>query len=450
MLLFRVMRLFAQVHRFMSIKIPRLSLWLVIALAMLLEGCQTLSFTQDAPLTVVTGKAEFVESHDFTIEANQQVVGELANVDSRDDDTLSDLARHFGLGFTDITLANARLDPWALSENQTILLPLQFVLPDAPRNGIVLNLANMRMFYYPNQNKVLTYPVGIGRDGWNTPLGATKIIAKKANPAWTVPESIHREHQKLGDPLPKVIPSGPDNPLGEYAMPLGFNGYLIHGTNKPYGIGMQVSHGCVQLYPEDVEALFHQVDVGTPVRIVHQPYLAAWDQDMLYLEAHKPLDKWAKQDKQLQKTVRQKLETLSTEKGAAVDWQRVDAVLSRADGIPTPVLQGGTDLPTLTADALKVSHPERLYGQPTVDELTEHDWSVLTPDLTDEAEAEKLAAMLNHLGPQIPARKIEKDGVYRVAAGPFKSKKETTAIAKRIKSSFDMVVTPVKPGQALN
>ncbi|MDD2758960.1 MAG: L,D-transpeptidase family protein [Methylomonas sp.] len=402
-------------------------------------------------MTVTTGKAEFIESHDFSIADGRQIVGELASVDSHDEDTLSDLARHFGLGFTDITMANPNLDPWALSENRTVLLPLQFILPEAQHNGIVLNLANMRMFYYPkNQNKVLTYPIGVGRDGWNTPLGTTKIVAKKANPVWTVPESIHREHNALGDPLPKVIPAGPDNPLGEYAMPLGFNGYLIHGTNKPYGIGMQVSHGCVQLYPEDVEALFNLVDVGTPVHIVHQPYLVAWGQDTLYLEAHRPLGKWLKQEKQLQKMLRKKLETLAAERAANVDWQRVDAVLNRADGIPTPILQGSADLPALTADALEVMHPEHLYGQPTIVALTEHDWVIATQTLGDEVEADKLAAMLNHLGPQIPARKIEQDGTYKVVAGPFKNKKETQLIAKRIKASFDIDVTPVKPAQKRN
>lgn len=414
--------------------------------AVLLSGCQSWLFTKDAELLVSTGKAEFVESHAFAIEEHRQIVGALATVDSQRDDTLSDLARHFGLGFTDITIANPGIEPWALAENQPVLLPLQFVLPEAPRNGVVLNLANMRMFYYPkDQQKVLTFPVGIGRDGWNTPLGLTKIVAKKANPAWTVPESIHREHQLLGDPLPKVIPSGPDNPLGYYAMPLGFTGYLIHGTNKPYGIGMQVSHGCVQLYPEDVEVLFEQVSVGTPVRIVHQPYLAAWEQDMLYLEAHRPLEKWGKQDKQFQTDARARLKKLAEEKNAVVDWLRVDEVLSRADGIPTPVLQDGADLPGLTATAMKVQRPAQLYGQPAVNELTASDWSVVTESFGSETDAQKLAAMLNHLGPQIPARKIEKDGAFQVVAGPFKNKKETKIMVKRIKSNFDLEVTAVKP-----
>ncbi|AEG01703.1 ErfK/YbiS/YcfS/YnhG family protein [Methylomonas methanica MC09] len=431
---------------YLSMALLRSSLICFALLAVLLNGCQSFSFIKDSELLVTTGRAEFVESHTFSIAGQEQIVGALASVESQQDDTLSDLARHFGLGFTDITIANPRLEPWALPENQQVLLPLQFVLPDASRKGVVLNLANMRMFYYPNgRREVLTYPVGIGRDGWSTPLGMTKIVAKKANPAWTVPESIQREHQLLGDPLPKVIPSGPDNPLGYYAMPLGFTGYLIHGTNKPYGIGMQVSHGCVQLYPEDVEVLFEQVSVGTPVRIVHQPYLAAWGRDMLYLEAHRPLEKWGKQDKKLQKAVRAKLSKLAAEKNVVVDWLRVDEVLNRADGIPTPVLQDAEDLPAITAQAIQVRHPEQLYGQPAVNELTESDWSVVTESFANETDAQKLAAMLNHLGPQIPARKIEKDGVFQVVAGPFKDKKETKIMAKRIKSSFDLEVTPVKP-----
>lgn len=412
----------------------------------LLQGCQTLPIFQASELSVTTGQAESVETHEFSLADEQDLIGKLARIDSRPGDTLPDLARHFGLGFTDITIANPHLNPWVLQDNQEVLLPLQFILPDAPRNGIVLNLASMRMFYFSRQGRrVQTYPVGIGRDGWNTPLGVTKIVAKKVKPAWTVPESIYREHQKLGDPLPKVIPAGPDNPLGEYAMPLGFTGYLIHGTNKPYGIGMQVSHGCVQLYPEDIQMLFSQVEVGTPVRIVHQPYLVGWDGGMLYLEAHKPLGKWMKQQQQLRQAVRKNIEAQAANKGMDVDWRKVDAVLQRADGIPTPILLGSLDWVDLRADAMKLAHPERLYGQPTVAELTEQDWSILMPEMTDEVEAEKLAAMLNHLGPQIPARKIKKDGVYQVVAGPFKNKKETREAAKKIKNSFALQVETIEP-----
>ena len=192
---------------------------------------------------------------------------------------MPDIARHFGLGYNEITLANPAVPAWAPKAGGQVLLPLRFILPDAPRKGIVLNLANMRVFYYPTKqpDTLLTYPVGVGRDGWNTPLGQTTIVAKKTQPTWIVPESIRREHAAKGDPLPKVVPPGPDNPLGEYALLLGSSSYRIHGTNKPYGVGMQVSHGCVRLYPEDIEVLFEKTPVGTPVRIVHQPYMMAWD-----------------------------------------------------------------------------------------------------------------------------------------------------------------------------
>ncbi|NOV31380.1 L,D-transpeptidase family protein [Methylomonas sp. ZR1] len=426
--------------------------FVVAVVSALLSGCQSIPlFSDNQPEHIVwNSKPDSIASHEFNLSSGQGMVGTLASISSRENDTLSDIGRHYGLGYNDITIANANLDPWTLPAEQTVLLPLRFVLPDAPRKGIVLNLANMRMFYYPkNQaNTVLTYPVGIGRQGWNTPLGQTQIVAKKANPDWTVPESIHREHQALGDPLPKVIRSGPDNPLGSYAMPLGFSGYLIHGTNKPYGIGLQVSHGCVQLYPEDIEVLFNKVEVGTPVRIVHQPYMATWQDDMLYLEAHRPLDKWEKQQKQLQKDIRKKLQQLASEKQATVDWSKVERILQRADGVPTPVLPDSADLPELTADAVQLAHPEQFYGQPVINELSDSDWSILAASFENETDAQKLAAMLNHQGPPIPARKIAKDGGFQVVAGPFKNKKEAKTVAQRIKLNFDMDVKAIDPKQA--
>ncbi len=418
-----------------------------------LSGCQSLpSFPENQSQPYPPTKAETIASHQFSVSRKQAMVGQLASVGSRENDTLSDIARHYGLGFNDISIANAGIDPWTLTNDQPVLLPLQFILPETPRKGIVLNLANMRMFYYPQNptDTVQTYPVGIGRDGWNTPLGSTQIVAKKANPTWTVPESIHREHQELGDPLPKVVRSGPDNPLGKYAMPLGIGNYLIHGTNKPYGIGMQVSHGCVQLYPEDIETLFHKVDVGTPVRIVHQPYLVAWQDDMLYLEAHGPLEKWAKQDKQLIENVQTKLQRMASQHASSIDWQRVGTVLQRKDGIPTPVLKNSPDLAELKLNAVQLQHPDQLFGQPQVSELSDADWSILAASFNEESEAQKMAAMLNHQGPPIPARKVAKNGVFQVVAGPFKNRKETRLIAKRIKSNFDMDAIAVAPKSAQN
>ncbi|MGJ0517113.1 MAG: L,D-transpeptidase family protein [Methylomicrobium sp.] len=350
------------------------SIFVLLAVS-LLSGCRLYSYTHflEFPPPTVTfppdevseqqPKLADIASRKFTIPKNRNIVGSLAVISAQDGDTLSDIARHFGLGYTDITLANPGIRPWE-SKAGARVLPLQFILPDAPRKGIVLNLANMRLFYYPPKQSgtLYTYPLGIGREGWNTPLGQTTIVAKKANPAWAPPESIRREHAAKGDPLPAVVPSGPDNPLGKYALSLGFDRYLIHGTNKPYGVGMQVSHGCVRLYPEDIKALFKKTSVGVPVRIVHQPYLAAWDGNMLYLEAHEPLQKWAGQKKRQQKSLLKQLRQAADKKGGSVDWEKVDSILQRADGIPTPILATSTDLPELVAQSPELQHPGHFYG----------------------------------------------------------------------------------------
>jgi L,D-transpeptidase ErfK/SrfK len=424
------------------IKLSTLSFF---CLALLLNGCQLLPFSSEVPPPPATQaiKMEEVATHTFNLTPSQTVVGNLASIPAHDNDTLSDIARHYGLGYNDITLANNGLDPWTLSKEQTVLLPLRFILPDTPHQGIVLNLANMRLFLYPaaETNTLHTYPVGIGRQGWNTPLGLTSIIDKKVHPDWTVPNSIKREHLKLGDTLPNVIHAGPDNPLGNYAMPLGFNSILIHGTNKPYGIGMQVSHGCIQLYPEDIEALFNQVSIGTPVRIVHQPYLAAWEDNKLYLEAHPPLEKWANNKKALQTELKTKLKKLAAQKKVLVDWHKVDEVLQKSDGVPTEVLANSTEF----QQTLSLTHPEQLLHQPLVTPLSEFDWSLVTESFPNESGAQKLAAMLNHQHPQIPARAVFGQTGYQVVAGPFKNRQEAQVNAKRIKQVFEIDAQPLAP-----
>ncbi|WP_347989979.1 L,D-transpeptidase family protein [Methylomonas sp. AM2-LC] len=420
-----------------------------LGLVLLLSGCQLFPSAQQSilPPSVEPIKQESIDSHTFYLSPDQNVVGTLASVTARETDTLSDIARNYGLGYNDITLANQNSEPWALTNEQTILLPLRFVLPDTPHQGMVLNLANMRMFYYPHTpgGTLLTFPVGIGRQGWNTPLGSTQIMSKKANPDWTVPASIKREHLMQGDVLPNVIHSGPDNPLGNYAFSLGFKSILIHGTNKPYGIGMQVSHGCIQLYPEDIEFLFNKVEVGTPVKIVYQPYMVAWEGDMLYVEAHPSLEKWAKQQNSLQKDLRNKLKKLAAEKHAIVDWKQVDSILQRSDGIPSPVLVNSPDAADISAKALLLQHPDKLLNQPQVMELTDQDWSIVTNPMQNRAEAQKLAAMLNHQEPQIPARFMDSADGYKVIAGPFKDSQEAKLNAKRIKHLFELDVTVRAP-----
>jgi L,D-transpeptidase ErfK/SrfK len=217
-------------------------------------------------------------------------VGQPTSITSRFEDTLSDIARTHDLGYLEISEANPGVDPWLPGEGLEIILPTQFLLPPGPREGIVINLAELRLYFYPKgENRVITYPLGIGREGWETPTAETRVVGKKANPTWTPPESIRQEHLEMGDPLPRVVQAGPDNPLGRFAIYMALPGYLLHGTNKPFGVGMRVSHGCIRLYPEDIERLFPRIPVNTPIRIINEPYKLGWIDGQLYLEAHQPL-----------------------------------------------------------------------------------------------------------------------------------------------------------------
>lgn len=231
--------------------------------------------------------------------ADDSVIGEPQVVFAGETDTLSDLAREYGLGFDEIVAANPDVNPWLPGDGMPVLLPTQYVLPDVPREGLVLNIAAKRIYYFPelpveggedSSQVVLTFPIGIGRVGWETPLGATSVVSKAVDPTWYVPASVRREHEEMGDPLPAVVPPGPDNPLGNRVLKLDMPGYLIHGTNQPYGVGMRVSHGCVRLYPENIEWLFELVDVGETVTIINEPYLLGRRDGEWFFEGHAPLE----------------------------------------------------------------------------------------------------------------------------------------------------------------
>ena len=429
------------------------ALWLPV---LLLSGCQTLSgylpFSHQRPdsTSPVAQLQTDIAKHEFELTDKQEMVGEIAAIETRENDTLPDIARHFGLGYNDITLANVGVDPWTPKANSRVLLPLQFIIPEVERKGIVLNLANMRMFYFPKRErgKVYTYPVGIGRDGWNTPMGTTSIAVKTPNPSWHVPPSIHKEHAEKGHILPSVVRSGPDNPLGMYAMRLAIGSYLIHGTNKPYGIGMQISHGCVQMYPEDIEVMFKKASVGTLVKIIHQPYLTAWHDNMLYLEVNDPLEKWSPSKKSLQKQAKKDLRKLAKQHHAEVDWNKVDSLLERANGIPTPVLVNSPGDADIDRKAIQLAHPGNLYGQYAVKTLSDEDWAMLVATFKNENDAKKLAAMLNHQGPPIPARKVEANSSYQVIAGPFQTKKAAKDAASRIRLDFEIDAKLLEPLKA--
>ena len=207
------------------------------------------------------------------------------------EDTLIDIAVAHHLGQEEIVLANPSVDRWLPGAGTPVRIPTSFILPNAPRQGIVVNLPEMRIYYYPDKSRVVTYAVGVGRENnWKTPLGRTQIVGKMENPSWTPPPSIIAEHLAEGDVLESYYPPGPDNPLGLFAFRLGIPGYLIHSTQKTNGIGMRVSHGCMRMYPADIEKFFPTVKVGTPVNIVNQSIKVGWYHDTLYMEVYPEME----------------------------------------------------------------------------------------------------------------------------------------------------------------
>jgi L,D-transpeptidase ErfK/SrfK len=390
-----------------------------------------------------------IERNEFPVKKGDDVVGRLAVVRLEKGDTLPDIARHFSLGATAISAANPGVDIWVPKTGERILLPLSFILPDAPRKGIVVNLATMRLFAFRGDGTsltVTTYPVGVGTEERPTPRGQARVVRKTARPTWNVPASIAADHRKKGDILPAKIPPGPDNPLGDYALYLSFPSYLIHGTNKPASVGLKATNGCMRLYPENIEPLFRDTPVNTPVLIVNQPYLVGERDGVLYLEVHTPLeDSGAAELAKMYEKLR------SIEKNAArpFDWQKVRKVQAEARGIPVPIFAMRPESETMAEEPVKVEHPDSLYGRPEVPELRLDAWYLLAADLRDEIDAKRLAAIINHQGPPIPARVIAKDNGFRVIAGPFKDSAAARDAAKRLKYDLDMdciVIDPVEKG----
>lgn len=227
--------------------------------------------------------------------SDDEVIGELQRVRAHEEDTLSDIARRFNVGYEEIVAANPNVDPWLPGAGTEVIIPSQWVLPEVKRQGIVINLAAMRLFYFPPAKKdepqrVITHPVGIGRIEWKTPQGKTRIVAKAEAPTWIPTAAIRREHEKEGDPLPASVPPGPDNPMGSHVLRLGWPEYAIHGTNKPASIGIRGTHGCLRMYPEDISALYEKVPVNTPVTVVNEPYLVGFRNETLYLQSYPVLE----------------------------------------------------------------------------------------------------------------------------------------------------------------
>jgi L,D-transpeptidase ErfK/SrfK len=272
------------------------------------------------------------------------------------------------------------------------------------------------------------------------------IVRKKFRPTWYVPASIAEDHRKKGDPLPAEVPPGPLNPLGEYALYLSESGYLVHGTNKPASIGLRATNGCIRLYPEDIKSLFENIPVKTPVNIVNQPYLVGQRDGIVYLEAHPPFEESG--NTELEKAYA-KLINIEKKSGHALDWTKVEKVVVEARGIPVPIFEIRHQGRNHVAETIKLKHPDRLYGKPEIPELKTDAWYVLAAILPDKVDARRLAAIINHQGPQIPARVLSKGDRHRVLAGPFNSISEARDAAKRLEVDLEIdavLVEPVKEG----
>jgi L,D-transpeptidase ErfK/SrfK len=268
----------------------------------------------------------------------------------RPGDTLVDIAVAYRVGFVELAAANPAVDRWLPRPGTEVVIPQEHILPAAPRRGIVINLAELRLYHFGRDGEVASMPIGIGSEGLETPDGETTITGKRKNPTWWPPPSIRAEKPEL----PKAVPPGPDNPLGDYALELGWPLYRIHGTNLPYGVGRRVSHGCIRMYPADIETVFNSVRIGTPVTVVDQPVKVGWQEGRLFLEAHptqrqadeieagRSLADWPPTDP---------IEAIRAGVGDAagyvrIDWTEVRRIAEAREGVPGLISIGSVRLPS--------------------------------------------------------------------------------------------------------
>ena len=276
----------------------------------------------------------------FTLEdPEQDVVGAILVTRTAPGETLLDIGRRYDVGFGEMAAANPGVDAWVPGDRRRVVLPTRFVLPPGPRDGIVINLGQMRLFYFPRpQNgepaRVVTHPIGIGVEYDATPLGATSVVRKTRLPTWHPPESIRKKRAAAGEILPESVPPGPDNPLGEYALYLGFSTYLVHGTNRPWGIGMRVSGGCIRMYPEDIESLFAQVPVGTPVRIIDAGYAVGRLRGVPYVQVFAGNREGGEEGESHTPLVQALLERVPR---GAIDWDKVMRAAAERRNLALPI-----------------------------------------------------------------------------------------------------------------
>ena len=273
-----------------------------------------------------------------------ELFGKVERIRTRYEDTLIEIARRYSLGYEELVRVNKGVDPWLPGEGTQIIIPGQRLLPPSDREGIVVNLPEHRMYFFPKPNKgepakVMTFPVSVGKMDWQTPIGVTKVVSKQKDPPWYPPESVRKEHEARGAPLPPVVPPGPSNPLGRHALRLNIPGgaYLIHGTNNPDAVGMAVTHGCLRMYPEDVEILFESVKVGTQVSLINEPLKMTRVDGEVWIEVHPPVDAQGQSVAVKLEDFETRLDALLGESEVAINWDIAIQALREASGIPVMI-----------------------------------------------------------------------------------------------------------------
>ncbi len=421
-----------------------LGLWACCLFVLMASGCAEIKNIQLQywPLTVYP--EEKLERNHFPLDQQTDVIGQVAAIRLAEGDTLPDVARHFSLGINALMKANPAVDVWVPRSGQRIVLPLRFILPEAQRKDIVINLAAMRLFHFKQDQQdlsVSTYPIGIGTEEQPTPTGQMLVSRKAVRPTWYVPAQVAQDRLKKGDLLPPSIPPGPDNPLGEYALYLE-KSYLIHGTNKPASIGLRATNGCIRLYPEDISRLYADAPVKTLVNIVDQPYLVGRRNGVVYLEAHTPPEKIHADHL---KKVYARLKDFEKASAQSMDWRKVESVLAEARGIPVAVLTLQKAAAIREPEMIEVSHPAKLTGKPEPPPMKTAAWYILAASEQEEVDALRMAALINHQGPPIPARVLVRNQRYLVVAGPFTEEDVAKNVLRRLKIDLEIDGILIEP-----
>lgn len=298
----------------------------------------------------------------YPLPAEGNVVGENYTVRSRAEETLMDIAREHNVGYNEIRHANPDVNLWVPGEGTEVVIPARHILPTGSREGLVINIAELRLYYYPpvgegETPRVETYPIGIGRAGYDTPLGVTRTTIRLEKPAWYPPHSMREEAAARGEPAPAVVPPGPENPLGDYAILLDIPGYLIHGTNQPDGIGMRASRGCIRMYPEDIESMFGRISSDTRVDIIENPVKIGWDGEQAYAQAFQALHE-QDQDQGMSSLLETLIQLDSIAEAPPVDYQQLRQMMEAPDG---QVIALSPYVPPSEEEDAEITQPGGLY-----------------------------------------------------------------------------------------